>query len=449
MKEITMKVPILQRRMPLKPPAKSFELCATCAGPTTEADPVIELVADADEKLLDPRYPDTSPSHITATHQTELRMRKCAACRRLEDRGRELADEHPFLSDRLGYREHAAHRFAQALTALDVVGQTASFEAILAGGTGRRAAALLVDAKLGLADLGAAAGFAGWLAPTLSLWGKHIINQPAKRWQHVDDAERQQIVEAASRFRLLLTEHEVEVPVPEGGLRGCMLCGIGTVTASSVAAHDRAVWEAFGRSSSELANRPQPELQGSRITGWLCPTCQKTARNAQGNFVAGHGLVEEAFWAWGGLPKAQQPDALDHLSKDKTVRAALTAIKRVKAWAVTPGARDGQPNAAPWGHVPESILDALGIRRDVEAAADEDADPQTELVWDGEQVRPGPQRERRERAPRQVEVVKPEPERARLWNPKDGARAQKPTPGTPLSSLPTTTVWPAPEPVHR
>jgi hypothetical protein len=264
--------------------ANDFERCVTCGGPTLDTDPVVELVADEDETLTDPSDPENSPVDVNPIIAT-FTMRRCAECRALAERGARLADAHPFLVAKYGYKEHVGHMFEQALTALvvgsidlDKLGQ------ILAGAKGGRAAALLIHGSLKLRDLGAGAAFGGWMSPRLTLWAKDIMALPPKRWQHLTTEEVAQLREAGMQYRLRLLEHEVEVPVPESSaFRGCLYCGVASVTASSVAAHNGTVWTPIGKGLVELGGRSAPGSRSERLSGHICPACAAGAGNAAGH----------------------------------------------------------------------------------------------------------------------------------------------------------------------
>jgi len=66
--------------------------------------------------------------------------------------------------------------FSLALTALGSIGVDLRMLDGIAGPQRRRAAALLVAEVAGLRDLGAGVALGGWLAPTMTLWGREVMD---------------------------------------------------------------------------------------------------------------------------------------------------------------------------------------------------------------------------------------------------------------------------------
>lgn len=154
-----------------------------------------------------------------------------------------------------------------------------------------------------------------------------------ERFGHVDPALRRSLREAAARWMRQRLERPAPIAPPRSSaLRGCVMCGVGTVVALPSRSHE--AWSETYVSASALG---AGNGAAGAVDGFTCPACTAAIASTDGPGVA---ALEAAVLAFVGYE-----------------RRSLTppTIHGLRGWALVEGAR---PNARPWGHV-----DLAGLRR--------------------------------------------------------------------------------------
>lgn len=263
----------------------------------------------------------------------------CPTCAARRERAGELLDRHPLLRGRIGSRSVGVDRVDAALMALDALGASDDLA------TGR-------DVVLALRNLTGAANSATWgarYAPLLKLDAGD--NQTAaERWSFLDGEQTTTLREAYGRFLRARTFSAAMVPPPTSedrheAVRGCMLCGIGTV---KIVERDqaRAIWgPMLSAPPSVLRGRPSPEP----IYGYACPDCRAS--------MARHGVQSLGLSAVdAALGDFLDVRVLDPWSEVGIDNQRLRFLHSLRAWAVT----GREPNATPWAHLEvDGSLDAV------------------------------------------------------------------------------------------
>jgi len=181
-----------------------------------------------------------------------------------------------------------------------------------------------------LAWVGSRATWAARFAP-LQLPGADPGTCAVGRWSHVS---REDVGLIASEYRTLV-HRRMEVPMPytpparEGGLRGCLLCGVGSiVTTESLAADAWGSLERVQTGTIGGANR------ASSARGHLCPNCRAAVEQVG---APGMSAVERAL--------------MNHLGFKVRYGSTVnfTDESVVHGWAALP---PGTPaNDEPWAHL--------------------------------------------------------------------------------------------------
>jgi len=274
------------------------------------------------------------PMVMSARPGTEIVLSLCDECAERRALAESIVAKH-----RLGpvYGDPAVDLLDAALCALDVLRLRGAKAAHFAG-TRADARGLIEN----LAHVGSASTWAAKFAPILT--GAHQHECAPRRWAHMT-AEAEHLVFGA--FHAML-RRQLEVAAPfappsvEGALRGCGLCGIGTLRVKESEAD-----EAWGTSHQVnpgvLGGRSRPDP----IRVHLCPTCR--AMTAEAGAI-GMGAVERAL--------------LRHVGY-KTVPGWRLNFRDLRAWAaLKPGT---PPNSTPWAHIDTegmkaSLARTLGAR---------------------------------------------------------------------------------------
>lgn len=278
----------------------------------------------------------------------EIKMSVCESCRKRQSRAAAMLDAHPNVSSSLGSRSYALQMVDSALIVFDVLGM--SWSSVVNASDDRQLRRLLEH----MPQAGAVARWSGWFVPTI----RHGVEpgqiaSTRERWAHVLPEQLQILRDTYAGFLRVLTDKPGPVPPPQGdghyeAVRGCLLCGVGTIDALSIRA--REAWGPLrSAEASTLGGRGRPEA----IRGYLCPTCSKATDAAGG--ALGANAMERALF--------------DHLKVQVKAHGGgpgeygqeFPRIVGLRAWCVL--SEGTAPNAKPWAHV--SGLDDLveGLRK--------------------------------------------------------------------------------------
>jgi len=265
-----------------------------------------------------------------AEHFTTERMARCRACAANEQRAEQVLAAHPAVAHSIGGHSVAVHRVSGALDALAALyaagHRTLSVDALTQDD---RSVRLLLHH---LTPVGVAARWSGRFTPVLDRTAAPGTAS-AHPWGHVDAALASALRDAyAALLRARVTTPRPIPPPADGSPRGCLLCGVATVTALPSAQ----VWTAVKVTTAALGGQPSPD----RLPGHLCPTCARAADEA------------------GGIgPTAMERSLMDHLGVGRSM--AATDLVGMVAWCAlrpTP-----EPSAAPWEHLGDlrALVDSL------------------------------------------------------------------------------------------
>ena len=247
---------------------------------------------------------------------------RCADCRALQQRAVELAEDHPFLSNRLGMPV-VVDRIEWTLWGLAVIRQTLRADDV---------PVMLVR----LYGLGQTVDF-------------RSSTEQARRecspyaWAHVGVSDRAALraaFGAALRDRLALRAEPVAIPCPSAA---CLMCGIATITRpaievsrrGSVGATRLAMWRPVLVDRTSLGGAPSPE----RVEGHVCPNCTEAIDEVGG---MGWRARARAIVAYLHRSWPQRADRLRSMVDGDFP-------PQLPAWGAALSA--GTPNETPWSHL--------------------------------------------------------------------------------------------------
>jgi hypothetical protein len=276
----------------------------------------------------------------------EMHVTQCRRCRSRNKAAAELVDEYPSLARALGDRWYATLAFEAMLLVPDVISM--DWRSITRGGQKS-----VRTAMHRFRGLGGAARWSAAITPTI----RHDLVMPTEaRWAHVNSDLHGSFREAYGEMLADLTDGPRLVPPPEGtefrtALRGCLLCGVGAV--SAMRKQTEYVWGPLRAAAPGLlGGRRRPD----DLYGYLCPTCSRAVASI------GPGLgptgMEKALFAFLEV----QPPRLPAGQTDDFGRSTVQ-LTNLQAWCVLPAGTN--PNVTPWAHV-----DGLGdLATDLRAAS--------------------------------------------------------------------------------
>lgn len=224
----------------------------------------------------------------------------------------------------IGGKEVALWRIELALYALDALGVTDP--RLIDKYTGSAGALLKTIEALAVAG-----GQALWVTAARTRRGQQALSQPPspQRWAHVSPATRRALNEARVSMYVAANAKPVSIEArdQDGRPTGCMLCGVGAVTALPSEADQ--VWVEMMTDPETIGAQPSPDP----IEGVLCPRCDAAVDKA-------HGI--------GG--SAMRISVLDFLGADYGPRwDDLAPDFDAIGWAALPSGT--RPNVAPWEHI--------------------------------------------------------------------------------------------------
>jgi len=306
--------------------------CRDCGARVTDPLAPVETVRATEREFRQKR----GGAVFVDQREQEIRVSLCIRCAKRNARAEALVDEYPELSRALGDRWYAALVFEALLIIPDVLGLD---EGRITRG-GQKSMRLAVEH---LRAVGGAVRWSALLFPTLRV--DVDPSRPSRtRWAHVTENQRDRLHEAFAALLADLTDGPRQVQPPEGtefrtALRGCLLCGVGSVLATR--RHAGIAWGPLrGAEPGSLGGQRRPEM----VYGYLCPVCSRAATQAGPGL--GPTAMEKAFFAFLGTQPSERPARDADLFGRRTVQ-----VEGLRAWAVL---SDGtQPNESPWAHVPD------------------------------------------------------------------------------------------------
>ncbi|MGR0219517.1 hypothetical protein [Agromyces sp. ZXT2-6] len=250
-----------------------------------------------------------------------ITLTRCDRCRKVHDRAATRLDAYPRVQAHMGSRSIGLHRVEAALNALDAI---------------RRDLPIHTDGSLRLliehmTATGVAARWASRFSPvrTKDARDAEAASQP---WGHLTDWQWTDLRKAFAGLLNARVERPLRYGPPIGG--GCMLCGVGTI--SALPSQAAGLWTPATASPTAIGGRPTPE----RLASYLCPTCER---------------AREEIGAIG--PTTMERSIMLHLD---VRRRSLTATELVGLVGWLASGVD-EPNARAWQHVPniESLANEL------------------------------------------------------------------------------------------
>lgn len=261
-----------------------------------------------------------------------VQMTQCSRCRVRNKAAADLVDEYPSLARSLGDRWYATLAFEAMLLVPEVIGM--DWRSITRGG--QKSVRLSMQH---FRNLGGAARWSASITPTI----RHDAVKPTSTpWRHLDADLVESFRSAYVEMLADLTDGPRLVPPPEGtefrtALRGCLLCGVGAV--SAMRKQVAYVWGPLRAANPGLlGGRRRPD----DVYGYLCPVCSRAAASI-GPGIGPTGM-ETALFAFlevqpPSLPEGQSGNFGQH----------TTQVENLQAWCVLPAGT--APNATPWAHV--------------------------------------------------------------------------------------------------
>lgn len=316
--------------------------CRDCGMRVSDPDAPVDT-ARALQREFRPRA--NGPVLIDRREQ-EIDMSLCARCLRRNQQAADLVDEYPDLARSLGDRWYATQVFEALLMVPDVIGVDP--RQITNGG--QKSMRLAVEH---LRPVGGTVRWSAYLTPTLPV-GVDPYRPVRTRWAHVAEQQRDALHEAWGALLADLTDGPRPIEPPEGteyrtALRGCLLCGVGTILATRRTA--AVAWGPLrGAEPGTLGGQRRPDM----IYGYLCPMCSRAASQAGPGL--GPTAMEKAFFAFLGTTPRERPADHADLFGRTTVQ-----VDGLRAWGVLPGGT--APNRSPWAHVPDLEALAAELRR--------------------------------------------------------------------------------------
>jgi hypothetical protein len=308
-----------------RPLAADARACRDC-GVEVRHPKAVEVEYNAARAVLMAGEPMVRPD------QSKFTFARCEKCTERRARAAALLYEYPSVRRTLGSLTYAVESVDAALVALDALRlKPKVVDRLLASER---------DIRLALTHLAGAGAAARWSAafiPTTQADAR-ADTHAVRRWAVLSGREAQDLVDAYGALLAARLDgpHDVRVPA-DADLRGCLLCGVGTVRVQSSAERDP--WGERRRVKARLlgARRGGPEY----VIGYVCRACRPATVTAG---AVGRRAMELALYA--------------HLK----LRPRLdgTQLPDLKAFAALP--LGTPPNTKPWSHVDDLTGLAASIR---------------------------------------------------------------------------------------
>lgn len=263
----------------------------------------------------------------------EVRFGRCKECVVRRAAAARLLALFPQVRRSLGSKSYALDAIDSALIVLDALKVKPKDVA--------RMLATERDVRLALTHLSQAGAAARWSTRFLPILQRYARDdaRATKRWGGLSTSKAQDLRDAHAAFLAARLERPGVVPVPEDAdVPGCLLCGVGNITANPSA------WQPWG----EL-RRVRRRLLGARrggpehVYGYLCPVCTPAATTAGS---VGMTALELALFAFLNV-------------RPRVIGSQLVGVKAFAGMPV--GTR---ANTQPWAHVP----DLAGLAENIRAA---------------------------------------------------------------------------------
>ncbi|MGN7190939.1 hypothetical protein [Curtobacterium sp. SAFR-003] len=318
--------------------------CRDCGTLVAAGDGPVETVTATERERVLPVRTAAPVVRTEEIQPLQIELTQCSRCRVRNQAAAKLVDEYPSLARSLGDRWYATLAFEAMLIVPEVIGM--DWRSIVKGGQ-KSVRAAMVHFR----PLGGAARWSGLVTPII----RHNVVVPTRaRWQHLSSS----LVES---FRVVygdmladLSDGPRLVPPPEGtefrtALRGCLLCGVGAVSAMRKQAPF--VWGPLrGADPGLLGGRRGP----NDVYGYLCPMCTRAVASV-GPGIGATGMEQALFTFLEVAPPT--------LPEDKVPEFGQTTVQlpRLQAWCALGSGTT--PNVTPWAHVHGLGELAEGLRR--------------------------------------------------------------------------------------
>lgn len=334
---------------------RMYPACRDCGVVVTDSDAVLETLHAEGLTVLLGRQ---KLSHEVVRPQDVI-VSRCAACETRRRRAAELVDAHqravPYLRSH-SLRVDAADR---ALMVFELLGL--SWRELLDEGTDR----VVHHTIESLRGAGGALAYSNSILPIVQLgFGDGVPATATTRWAHVSPDAAQAARDAYAGFLADRIDGPRQVPPPDSdgfndAMRGCLFCGVRTVTAAS-----RRAWNIWGEMHRAKAHTLGGPGEPGYRRGYLCPVCRKSfervgaiGMNALELALAVHlGVSVETFERIDSAKyenQHQQGIRLGFLREAPGAKHAGPPLSGglvpIPAWCALP--EGTPPNAKPWAHL--------------------------------------------------------------------------------------------------
>jgi len=261
----------------------------------------------------------------------------CPDCQKLHDQAVRLASDHPRVRQQLVSRYYAIIAIENTLFALEALDvKPKGFEIVFSTDARMLAATRLLGSH---GDV----RFSALWVPYVLAYDQSKRPWAEKRWGHLSDEKR--VVLSADYVELLrgIAEKPQAFPPPAGGPRGCLMCGVGTVTALPSVQKVGGAWRGPYRAAPGTLGAGRT-VSSKMIEGFLCPRCERASEAAG---AIGHGAMEISI--------------LNFIGSARSPLWGDEELGGIAAWCALPAGTP--PNDLPWSHMDTEPLKAKLSRR--------------------------------------------------------------------------------------
>jgi hypothetical protein len=197
----------------------------------------------------------------------------CADCQKLHEQAVKIVTAHPAVRQQLGSRYYAIQAVANTLFALDALEVKPTGVTIVFSSDARMLAATRLLGAHGEIR------FSSLWVPIIHQFDQFKRPWAETRWGHLSDEQRTML--SADYVEVLrgIAEKPQAFPPPAGGPRGCLMCGVGTVTALPSVQRAGGAWRGPFRAAPGTLGAGRT-VSGKMIEGYLCPRCERAAAAA-------------------------------------------------------------------------------------------------------------------------------------------------------------------------
>ncbi|MBF4591267.1 hypothetical protein [Curtobacterium sp. VKM Ac-1395] len=317
--------------------------CRDCGMLVSPPDGPVEVLTATERERAFPVSGGAPYVRVETIQPFEVQVTQCARCRTRNAAAADLVDDYPSLARSLGDRWYATLAFEAMLLVPEVAGM--DWRSVVKGGQKS-----VRTAMRHFRPLGGTARWSSAITPTI----RHDAHKPTgARWRHVSNDVIESFRKAYGEMLADLTDGPRLVGPPEGtefrtAMRGCLLCGVGAV--SAMRNQVEYVWGPLRAADSGLlGGRRRPD----DLYGYLCPRCSHAVASI-GPGIGPTGM-EKALFAFLEV----QPPVLPAGHTPKFGQTTVQ-LENLRAWCTLPTGTG--PNVTPWAHVPDLGTLARGLR---------------------------------------------------------------------------------------